>query len=259
MKVLGITFSARKQGNCLRSLIYCLKKFSKTGFKVEALNAYNLNIKPCSQCNYECLKKSDKMCPHDDDVKMIYNKIMEADIVLYSIPGYAGHPSGLYRAWFERGKMMGDEEYKQSIQEKPRGYIVVSNLSSQGDQVLHEIQTEFYNLKNKPPCIFLDQGEFNVEPGDLNLIEFPEVRSRLDRFIERIKSNLPENGVFSNLLSAGITKETAQELIENFPVTKIKSQLEALPYRKSKDPASILVRSIRENWSSPAGYAPQKR
>lgn len=97
MKALGIVFSARKAGNCSNCVKYCLEKFSERGFETEFLNAYDLKILPCNHCNYECFAKPKKRCPIKDDVKMVYSKIVNSDVLLFGIPDYAGHPSGLYR------------------------------------------------------------------------------------------------------------------------------------------------------------------
>lgn len=250
MKALGITFSARKEGNCLRTLIYCLKKLKKAGFELEALNAYNLNINPCSHCNYECFDGSSADCPIQDDVKMIYDKIEEADMILFAIPNYSGHPSGLYRAWFERGNMISRKDYEKNIQSKVKGYIIISNLISNGDQMVHEIMTEFYNRDNKPAVVMLQPGEFGTDSLHCNLIDHPEARGQLDRFMDKLISGTPEKKVLENLMAVGIAKSKAQYLIENFPINKIKAQIEALPHRKAKDPAALLIRSIEENWAT---------
>ncbi len=250
MKALGITFSARKEGNCLRTMIYCLKKLKKAGFELEALNAHSLNINPCSNCNYECFSETGTECPIQDDVKMIYDKIKEAEIILFAIPNYSGHPSGLYRAWFERGNMISKKDYEKDILAKRKGYIVISNLISNGDQVVHEILTEFYNMDNKPAIVMLQPGEFGNDSINCNLIDHPEARGQLDRFMDRILSETPEKKLLESLVKVGISGGKAQYLIENFPVNKIKSQIEALPHRKAKDPAALLIRSIEENWAT---------
>lgn len=54
MKALGITFSARKEGNCLKCTEYVLSEPKQQGFKTETVNAYDYEIGPCSHCNYEC-------------------------------------------------------------------------------------------------------------------------------------------------------------------------------------------------------------
>lgn len=250
MKALGITFSARKEGNCLRTIIYCLKKLKNAGFDLEALNAHSLNINPCGHCNYECFSGSGACCPIQDDVQMIYDKITEADIVLLAIPNYSGHPSGLYRAWFERGNMISMKDYEKNILAKRKGYILISNLISNGDQMVHEIMTEFYNRENKPEVVLLQPREFENDSINCNLTDHQEARGQLDRFMDRLISGTPEKKLLETLMKVGIAKNKAQYLMENFPINKIRSQIEALPHRQAKDPAALLIRSIEENWAT---------
>ncbi|MCK4396085.1 flavodoxin family protein [candidate division WOR-3 bacterium] len=186
MKALGIVFSARKAGNCSNCVKYCLDKFSERGFETEFLNAYDLKILPCSHCNYECFAKPKKRCPIKDDVKMVYSKIVNSDVLLFGIPDYAGHPSGLYRAWFERGCMLNWDEYEKGILLKPKGYIVIGNITAEGDQTLHEILTEFYNTSYRPEAILLQAREYERDSLKGDLIEVPEVKRRLDKIVGRV-------------------------------------------------------------------------
>ena len=92
MNALGIAFSARRIGNCLNCIEYVLTKLKEQGFAIKVINAYNLEIKPCSHCNYECFAKElrDKKeeCPIRDDVLKICAKMKEADIIVLAVPTY---------------------------------------------------------------------------------------------------------------------------------------------------------------------------
>lgn len=62
------------------------------------------------------------------------------------------------------------------------------------------------------------------------------------------------NKTLDNLIEIGITEHVARQILKNYPEDKIKAQIEALPFRKAKDPAAILVKSIKEEWSPSSGY-----
>jgi multimeric flavodoxin WrbA len=121
MKALGLVFSARRAGNCLDSVNYVLSKLKKAGFDVEIINCYDYEIKPCSHCNYECfsyeLTGKGEECPVRDDVPKIYEKAIESDVIVISVPTYAANVSALYKAWMERGMHRGHRGYRQ-IREK---------------------------------------------------------------------------------------------------------------------------------------------
>jgi len=56
------------------------------------------------------------------------------------------------------------------------------------------------------------------------------------------------------LEKAGVTQIVAQQIIREYPLIRIETQVGALKYRKANDPAAVLVRSIQEDWKPPASY-----
>ena len=62
------------------------------------------------------------------------------------------------------------------------------------------------------------------------------------------------NETLKALIKVGITEKVARGLLRDFPEKHIKEQLKALPYRKAKDPAALLVLSIKDKWEAPADY-----
>lgn len=56
------------------------------------------------------------------------------------------------------------------------------------------------------------------------------------------------------MLKVGATEGVAKSLISEYPHGHIKFQIKVLPFRKPKEPAAMLIRSIRENWAPPAEY-----
>lgn len=182
-KVLGVSFSARKDGNCLRLLTYCLNKFKEQGFETEVLKAYEHEITPCSHCNYECF--NDKECPIKDDVPMIYRKCMSADILIFSIPTYGGHLSSLYFAFSERSQTVF-KSFQECVEKllKKINFIIIGNLSAGGDMALHEALYSFANLGFWPETLLFSAREYGRSSIKGDLINDPDVRKRLDRFVE---------------------------------------------------------------------------
>ena len=65
----------------------------------------------------------------------------------------------------------------------------------------------------------------------------------------------PEKTVVVVLLcEQGITQTIAEVLAKDFSLESIQTQIDALPYRKAKDKAAVLVKSIREGWALPGEY-----
>ena len=185
VKVLGIAFSARKEGNCLSCVGYCLDRFGENGFDVELLNAYDREITPCSHCKYECFSEL-LSCPIDDDVPEMYRKLGEADIALFGVPTYGGHASGIYRAFKERMQALDTKEHKWDFWDMPKGFVIVGNLSACGDMVLHEVLYDFHNLKGRPEAVLLSARDFGRRSLDGDLLTSPAVRQRLDGLVEML-------------------------------------------------------------------------
>ncbi|KUH34722.1 hypothetical protein APY94_00640 [Thermococcus celericrescens] len=183
MKVIGVAFSARKGGNCARILRFCLQKFEEKGHETELVEAYDLEIRPCSHCEYECFTGN---CPINDDVPALYRKAIKADVLIFAVPTYGGHASGLYRAFSERGQAVfkSYEEWK-AFKEK-LNFILIGNTSSGGDMALHEVLYGLTGGESWPEAVLLSSNEYGGGSLRGNLIEHPEVRARLERFVERI-------------------------------------------------------------------------
>jgi len=191
MKVCGIIFSARKEGNCLKCVKYCLGKFKEHGFESEIISAFDLEIKPCSHCNYECF--ADKKCPIEDDVSVIYQKCESADILIFAIPTYGGHLSSTYFAFAERSQAIF-KNFQECTEKmlKKINFIIIGNLSAGGDMALHEALYNFVNLGFWPETLLFPAREYGRSSIKGDLIEVPEVKKRLDRFVEMILKNVEE-------------------------------------------------------------------
>jgi len=66
--------------------------------------------------------------------------------------------------------------------------------------------------------------------------------------------------MLKRLLRCGVSGSTASELLDKYPAERIARQLEILPFRNAKEPAAMLVKAIKEDWTAPAAYmGKQKR
>jgi len=184
-KVLGVSFSARKGGNCFKLVSYCLEKFKERGFETEVLNAYEHEITPCSHCNYDCF--NNRECPIKDDVPLIYQKCESADILIFGVPTYGGHLSSLYFAFAERSQSIfrSFQEYTEKLLKKIN-FIIIGNLSAGGDMALHEALYSFVNLSFWPETLLFPAREYGRSSIKGDLVNDAEVKKRLDRFVEMI-------------------------------------------------------------------------
>ncbi len=90
MKAVALVFSARKKSNCGDLANFMLGKMREQGVEAELVSLCDYNIKPCQNCEYECLphvsaeagRKEFRECPVEDDVEKIWHKVWCSDIFL---------------------------------------------------------------------------------------------------------------------------------------------------------------------------------
>jgi len=93
MKVLGIMGSPRREGNSSILLDEALRGAEEEGCEVEKFIVSMLNILPCNG-DEECFK--DGICTINDDMNLIYPKLLTKDVIIISSPiFFYGLPSSL--------------------------------------------------------------------------------------------------------------------------------------------------------------------
>jgi len=83
MKVLGIMGSPRRQSNTEILLDKALEGAGEAGAEVEKVLVSKLKISPCLEI-YACLKDGD--CAIKDDMQLLYDKLLEADHIIFASP-----------------------------------------------------------------------------------------------------------------------------------------------------------------------------
>lgn len=88
MKVLAINSSPRMdKGNTALILNPFLEGMKEAGAEVELFYTRKLNINPCTG-EFNCWLKTPGECYHNDDMKMILPKFVEADVIIIASPVY---------------------------------------------------------------------------------------------------------------------------------------------------------------------------
>lgn len=136
IKLLGICTSARgADSNTYFLMKRAFGALNDTDVEKEIIVAADLNIRPCSHhysmnakmCVHPCLiTQNDKK----DEMKKIYDGILEADVVIFSTPIYWGNHSQLMQLIVERLNSLENAyaTYKQDlIKNKVAGLMVVGH------------------------------------------------------------------------------------------------------------------------------------
>jgi len=101
MKVLGINGSPRKGGNTEILLEKTLEGAVSSGAEVERIVLEDLEIAPCSEREYENVG-SDGLSIVDDDLRQVYRKIDEADVLILASPVFFGSLSAQTKTMIDR-------------------------------------------------------------------------------------------------------------------------------------------------------------
>ena len=87
MKILAVSCSPRKNGNTMAMLEKALEAARGDGAEVELYSVADKDIRPCDGCWY-CRDKN--QCHIKDDMQELYDKLVEADGIIFGTPIYAG-------------------------------------------------------------------------------------------------------------------------------------------------------------------------
>jgi multimeric flavodoxin WrbA len=114
MKVLGIHGSPRRGGNTETLLKEFLRGCKEGGAEVEEIFLRELKISPCLEI-YAC--KKDGQCPIQDDMKAVYTKLAEADVLAVASPIFFYAVSAHLKAMIDRCQALWARKYllKQPI------------------------------------------------------------------------------------------------------------------------------------------------
>ncbi len=108
MKILAIIGTGRKKGNTsklvetFKEKVEHIAETQSLNLEFEKLFLVDYQIQHCIGCRI-CFNSGEEKCPfRNDDVKVIKQKIMEADAIIFASPVYVGDVSSLMKALIDR-------------------------------------------------------------------------------------------------------------------------------------------------------------
>ncbi len=104
MKVIAFNGSPRKKWNTATLLGKALEGASSKGAETELIHLYDLNYKGCISC-FSCKLKNGKSygrCAVKDDLTPIFEKVLDAQALIFGSPIYLGTATGEMRSFMER-------------------------------------------------------------------------------------------------------------------------------------------------------------
>ena len=116
MKILGLSFSPRKSGNTVILVEEALGGARQEGAETELFSVSGKDIKPCDGC-WTCT--STGKCHIPDDMQPLYDKMTEADGIIFGTPVYVYAMTG-------QAKTVVDRIVGKNLSNKVGGVIVVA-------------------------------------------------------------------------------------------------------------------------------------
>ncbi len=125
MKIIGVSFSPRKEGNTVAMLNEVLAAAKKAGAEVELFSVAGKNIQPCDGC-WGCTKTG--ICHIKDDAAELLEKMVAADGIIFGTPIYFWGMTAQAKAVIDRTISLNKPEH--SLNNKVCG--VVASCGSLG-------------------------------------------------------------------------------------------------------------------------------
>lgn len=102
MKVLSILGSPRKNGNTGKLMEAYVGGIKKTkDINADTIYLQEMSIAPCTFCN-GCHKRGDSTCSIIDDMSLVYEKLMWADVIILGTPVYFCNVTAQVKSFIDR-------------------------------------------------------------------------------------------------------------------------------------------------------------
>ena len=134
MKILGISFSPRKNGNTETLMNEALSGAKQEGAEVELYRFAEHDIKTCDGCRV-CWETGE--CHIADELEELCEKMLEADGIIFGTPVYFYSMNGQAKTFMDRTSVFSRPE--KSLANKVGGVIVTA-----GSMGLVDVLKDFY-------------------------------------------------------------------------------------------------------------------
>jgi multimeric flavodoxin WrbA len=172
MKLLAINGSpCGKEGNTERILEPFLAGVQAAGVQTETIYLKNHHVNHCIGC-FSCWTKNPGVCILDDDMALMQQKVLDAEIIVYASPLYVCSVSGLMKDFLDRlfmplntpdiGYENGRFFHPRRNPEKwPKKTVLISNCGFSGRYNFDGLRETFKTMLGNEPqaTIVCSQGE----------------------------------------------------------------------------------------------------
>ena len=144
-KILAINGSPRSNGSTAKVLNVISEKMI-SGYSTEIINLGELKISHCKAC-MNCKKTG--VCAINDDMTPLYEKIRDADVLIFGTPVYFGAETGLFKNFLDR--MYAMVQVKNGVRNpelgKPKkGSAFITCGAPDGNMTYHGVATHLISI-----------------------------------------------------------------------------------------------------------------
>lgn len=172
MNLLAITGSPRKNSYSTKLHNEFLDPFFKNGSGVSIINAYDIDIKPCTACG-RC--RDESHCIFDDSMTEVYNLIRNADIISISSPLYFSSFPGPLKLLIDRCQLLWEENRRNNFKSKERKGFFFCTAGSDYSDIFLSVLTEIRHFYNSINTSFNPDNTVLVKDCDLKDEISPEI------------------------------------------------------------------------------------
>ncbi len=189
MQTLILNGSPRKNGNTEQIVAMVAEGLTKADTEVDLFRLADLDIHPCIGCGH-CEKEG--MCVFKDDMRMLYEKIAEADRIILASPIYFYGLTAQTKICIDRCQALWSRKYilKTPVSTKPgrKGYLI-SVAATSGARIFEgAILSARYGLDAMDVSY---EGELLFPGVDARgaIKKHPDYPDRVIDFIRRLQEN----------------------------------------------------------------------
>lgn len=182
MKVCGFVGSPRKKGNSDILVDKFLEGAAAAQAETQKFFLADLNINQCSGCYTGCMVKPGHRCAtHRDDMDMLLEAIVGADLMIFASPLYCSCYSAVMARFFERMLPLWHVEETGAEPGTPQAYRFLDNPAKGKKAVIALVQDFKDPAVGKLAMDILEHNVAKTYMMDIaGRLHVPDVRSRGD-------------------------------------------------------------------------------
>lgn len=174
LKIVCINGSPRPNSNTLLMLTYScigaenITKYTKSvAIETEIINLTDYDIDDClacKSCKCRCIRQ-------DEELESVFNKMIDADGLIFGSPVYFGTVTGLMKRFLDRTRILRHNDFQ--LMDKPVGFVAVAARRNGGQEttILEMAMVMLRHgcviVNNGPPTSQYGATGWASHPGDI--------------------------------------------------------------------------------------------